>query len=160
MKNILLFLIVFSVSVMAQNNTLKVFSDTFTPSTLFAGTPISSRTLSTSYNDTTREFNTRGYAAVYVGLETSTNDSARVLVSYSISKDGVNFQNYILLDSLSSTGEVGICKYVALPANALGAYAVRVRLYGDANVARYSINPSTKLTAKIIRVPYNDVKIK
>ena len=159
MKKLIGFLFLVSFVVVAQDNTLTVYNDTFTPSTLFAGTSMASRTLSTSFDDTTRAFNTRGYAAVYVGIEAAGNDSGRVLFSYSPSKDGVNFETFVAMDSASFV-DAGYVKYIPLPSNALGAYAVRIRAYGDANVARYSANPSTTAAFKIIRVPYNDVKLR
>lgn len=159
MKNIIALILLVASFGFAQDNTLKVYNDTFTPSTLFAGTAMSGRTLATSFSDTTRAFNTRGYAAVYVGIETTTNDSGRVLFSYAPSKDGVNFETFVAMDSASFV-DSGYVKYIPLPSNALGAYAVRVRAYGDANVARYSANPSTLATFKVIRIPYNNVKIK
>ena len=144
----------------AQNNTLKVFNDTFIPSTLTAGTVMQNRTASSSYDDTTRAFNSRGYAAIYVGVEISTNDSDRVLLSYQVSKDGASWTGLIALDSMVTSAVTGAAKYFALPANALGAYQVRVRAYSNTSVLKYSANPSTKHTIKIIRIPYNDVKLK
>lgn len=159
MKKIIGFLFLLSFVLVAQDNTRKVYNDTFVPSTLFAGTSMISRTLATTLDDTTREFNTRGYAAVYVGIEAAGNDSGRVLFSYSPSKDGVNFETFIAIDSASFV-DAGYVKYIPLPSNALGAYAVRVRAYGDANVARYSANPSTTAKFVVVRIPYNDVKTK
>lgn len=157
MKQILAFFLLASVA-FGQNSTLLHYSDVFVPKTLTAGTLMSGRTSASSYDDTTRAFNTRGYAAVYVGIETATNDSSRTLLSYQYSKDGANFSALVLLDSLSSV-TLNDCKYFALPATVLGAYSARVRVYGDGNVLRYSANPSTKVTTKIIRVPFNLQKI-
>lgn len=129
-------------------------SDDYVPRTLSAGTSMSARTLSTTYSDTTQGFRTRGFSSVFVGIELAANDSGRVLISYAPSKDGVNFGPYVLFDSLVTTGTVGVYKYFQLPANAMGAHSVRVRVYGDADVAKYSANPSTTATTKIIRKHY------
>lgn len=158
MKNVIAFILLLSV-VYAQDNTLKIFNDTFVPRSAYAGSALSGSTLSATYADTTRLFNTRGYAAVYVGVETYNNDSGRILMSYQPSKDGVNFETAILFDSVSFVDSAYIA-YKPLPSNALGAYAVKLRFYGDANVARYSANPSTLVNYKVIRIPYNDVKRK
>ena len=153
-------ILVMSAFVFAQNSAIQHYSDPYIPSTDYAGTLMSARTLSTSYDDTTKSITTRGYADVFVGLETAANDSGRVLVAYAPSKDGVTFDAFVALDSLVTTGTVGKIKYIRLPDNAMGAYAVKVRLYGDANVDKYSANPSTTLTTRIIKVPYNLQKIK
>lgn len=157
MKNILAFLLLASVA-FGQNSTLVHYSDTFVPKTLTAGVSMSGRTSASTYDDTTRAFNVRGYAAVYIGVETSTNDSSRTLIAYQTSANGTSFNSFTLCDSLSSV-TLGDFKYYPLPSTALGAYAARVRVYGDSNVLRYSANPSTKVTTKIIRVPFNLEKI-
>ena len=145
----------------AQNTTIDPFKDVYTPKTLFAGTSMSARALSTSFDDTTQTVIVRGYAAVYLGVETSANDSARVLTGYRVSKDGVNYVGgFTAIDSLTTTGTVGMVKYFALPAAALGAYSVQFRAYGNADIARYSDSPSTLAAFKIIRVPYNIYKVR
>jgi hypothetical protein len=160
MKNLIVALLVLSGVAMAQNTTLTHYSDVYTPSTLYAGTSMSARALSTSFSDTTKAVVVRGYAAVYLGIETSANDSGRVLVGYRMSKDGVNFVGgFTAMDSLTTTGTVGVVKYFALPSAALGAYAVQFRAYGNADIARYSGSPSTLAAFKVIRVPYNLQKI-
>lgn len=158
MKNVIAFILLLTIAY-AQDNTRKVFNDTFVPRSPYAGTALSGRTLATTFSDTTRLFNTRGYAAVYVGVETYNNDSGRILMSYQPSSDGVNFETAIVFDSVSFV-DSGYVAYKPLPSNALGAYAVKLRFYGDANVAKYSANPSTLVNLKVIRIPYNDVKTK
>lgn len=159
MKKMLVFLLL-AVSVSAFAQRVQPFSDTYKPSTSYAGTLMSLRSVTSSYDDTTGAILTRGCQAVYIGLETSANDSARVLVAYAPSADGVTFASFVALDSLTTTGSVGAIKYFALPANALGAYAVKVRLYGNSDILRYSDSPTTKLTTKVIRVPANLYKVK
>jgi hypothetical protein len=102
-------------------------------------------------DDTTRAFSARGYAAVYVGLESSTNDSLKVYVSYQISSDGSTYNDFTLLDSLSQLTPVGGDNYIALPAKCLGAYDVRVRVFGNVLNGIISINPSPKVTTRIVR---------
>lgn len=152
MKTILLSVLFLCASVsFAQKSVSVPKPDTFIPLTLYAGTAMSARTAATTYDDTTRGFITRNYSSVYVGIETATNDSARILIAYQPSTDGVTYDAAVLFDSLSTTGTVGKIKYFALPASALGAYSCRVRVYGNAEVAGYSANPSTTVTTRIIR---------
>ena len=159
MKKLIAVLLLVSTVAFAQNTTLKLFTDTFTPYQLYSGSTMSSRTLSTTYSDTSRAFGTRGFAAIYVGIETTTNDSGRVLFAYQPSKNGVDFETEILFDSVSFV-DSGYVAYKKLPDNAMGAHSVRLRAYGDANVAKYSANPSTLATFKVIRIPYNEQKVK
>lgn len=161
MKKIIGFLFLLSFVVVAQDNTRKVYNDPFVPKTLFAGVSMTSRTDTAGYDDTTRYFNTRGYAAVYVGIESASNDSGDIILQYRTSHDGVNNNGagFVTFDScvISATNTH---KYYALPATALGAYATQVRAYQQTTFAKFSINPTTKITTKVIRVPYNDVKLK
>lgn len=150
---ILLFLVLAS-EVMAQSNVNRQQADTYIPRTLSAGTLMSARTGSTSLDDTTQYFSTRGFSKVYVGIETAANDSVRALVSFQPSKDGVNFSAFVLFDSLNSSGTVGVIKYFALPDNAMGAEGVRVRIYSNADLNKWSSAPSTTVTTKIIRKHY------
>ena len=159
-KLILALLVLFTVQAFSQQvveqrlGKVTLQPDVRAPSTLFAGTVMSVRSLTSSYDDTTRFFNTRGFAAVYVGVEFTANDSGRVIVSYQPSPNGTSFGPFVTLDSLSTTGTVGVYKYFALPANALGAYGVRVRVYANTDLLRYSDSPTTKVTTKVIRVAY------
>lgn len=152
--SIVLLFVIASVSVFAQSNANSRQADVYIPRTLSAGTSMSARTLSTTYDDTTQGFQTRGFRSIYVGIETAANDSGRVLLAYFPSKDGVTFDAAVLFDSLSTTGTVGKVKYFELPAGAMGAHSIRLRVYGDDTVARYSANPSTTATTKIIRKHY------
>ena len=152
MKYMALFLaIVLMTTVGLSQTTPKVTSDVFIPRTLSAGTLMSGRTEASTYDDTTQGFQVRNWSTVYIGVETATNDSARILLSYAPSKDGVNFSSYVLFDSLSTTGTVGKIKYFVLPADAVGAHSIRLRVYSDTDLLRYSSNPSTTVTTKIVR---------
>lgn len=155
MKSIsILFLSVFvTVGLFAQSGAYhpSYLNETYIPKTLSASTAMSARTLSTTYDDTTQGFQVRRFSKVYIGLVTAANDSARVLLSYAQSDDGQTYSNYVLWDSLSTTGTVDKVKYFELPADVMGAYSVRIRAFGNADVNRYSANPSTTLTVKIIR---------
>jgi len=114
MKNVIALMFVLSFAY-AQT----VSHSTFTPKTLFDGTDMSARTASTSMDDTTRAFACRGYQAVYVGLESATNDTVHAYVSYQVSKDGVTYGALAVVDSLSVSGTVGVATYIPLPATAL-----------------------------------------
>jgi hypothetical protein len=139
----------------AQNDVPSV--SYFIPSTLTAGVSMNARALSETYSDTTKGFYSRGYAAVFVGLETATNDTIDpVIVSYRVSKDNSSWGAWAVVDSFNNNGGLGASKYVALPANALGAAYAQVRCYGRVDGA-YS-GPAATLTTKIIRVLYGTVK--
>jgi hypothetical protein len=122
--------------------------------TLSAGTVMSARTVatSTSLDDTTQTISLTGFAKVYVHLVTAGNDSAGVLLAYSVSDDGATFGAYTLFDSLSTTGTVGANKAYELPAGAMGGSYVRIRTYGS-EIGRTSANPVTTLKT-IIRKKY------
>jgi len=141
---------------------IAVYGDTFVPKTLSAGTSMTARTLSTTFADTTQTFVTRGLAACYLSLETATNDSMRILIGYRTTKDGTNFNAWVVFDSLVSTGTVGIFKTFTLPGVVLASYGTQIKVYGSAFDSPYSANPSATLTTKIIRVPYNreDVRVR
>lgn len=143
------------VSISPAQRALSLQSDAYIPRTFTLGALMSARTDTAAYDDTTQMFLTRGLAACYVGIETSTNDSADILISYRSSKDGVNANGggFVVLDSLNTSGSANIIKYYALPAAALGAVACQVRVYQQTTFPKYSINPSTKVTTKIIRIP-------
>jgi len=158
---IALFLALFvSASVMAQNPSYNPYVDVFKPSTNYAGTLMSLRSVTTAYDDTTKAIFTRGFGAVYVSLQSSANDSIRVLVSYAASEDGVVYGSFIAVDSLISISGVGTVKFIPLPAAALGAYSVKVRVRGNSDVVTYSDSPTTKLTTKIVKVPFTIYKAK
>jgi hypothetical protein len=158
MKKILLITLLFSISLFGQS--LYKNTDNFVPKTLFAGTEMSARTASTSMDDTTQAFSCRGYQAVYVGLESATNDTVHAYLSYQISKDGSTFGAFTLLDSLSTSGTVGVANYIALPAKCLGAYSVRLRVYGNALTGIVSLNPAPTLKTYIVRVLAGSEKLK
>jgi hypothetical protein len=152
------FVLLFSISAYAQvqlSNTAN-----FVPKTLFAGTEMSERTASTSMDDTTQAFSVRGYNSAFIGIETSTNDSVKAYISYQVSKDGSSWSALAVLDSFVTSGVVGASTYLQLPAKAMGAYAVRVRVFGNALTGIVSINPSPKATTRIIRVYAGSVKQK
>lgn len=161
MKHIALLMLVALFGATAFAQSVGPVYDVFTPKTLYAGTSMSARTASTTLDDTTRALVVRGYAAVYVGFETAANDSAALYLSYRTSKDGTNFNaaGFTSIDSLKFTSGTGTLKYMALPTAALGAYAVQFRVQGQAWGA-YSSNPSTTVTTKVVRVPYNQTKAK
>lgn len=157
--SILVLLTFVSVFAFSQNSLQKPFVDPFIPVTLTAGTAMSGRTAATTLSDTSRLFTTRGYAAIYVGIETAVNDTIDpIIVSYSYSKDGSAWSAYAVVDSANLNGVVGASKYIPLPANALGAYACRVRVYGRAGGA-YS-GPAATVTTKILRVLHTAVKVR
>jgi hypothetical protein len=158
MKNILLLslLVMLAMPAVAQYGPAV---DVVVPRTLTAGTAMSGRTCAEALDDTTKPFYVRGYAAVYVGLETATNDTVQALfVAYQISKDGSSWGAFTLVDSLTTTGTVGVSKYIPLPANALGAYAVRARVYGRAG-GSYS-GPAATVTTKLVQVQYGQKKLR
>lgn len=142
-----LFLFSFAFAQVAVKNT-----DNFIPKTLTAGVEMSARAFADASDDTTQAFSCRGYHAVYVGLEGSTNDSVRAYLAYQISKDGTTYGAFTLLDSLAVTGTVGLANYIQLPAKCMGAYSVRLRVYGIAANGAQSINPAPKLKTYVVRV--------
>jgi hypothetical protein len=125
----------------------------FTPRTLSAGTSMSARTYGASYDDTTQTFRVGGFARVFVHVLTAANDSASVLLSYSVSNDGQTWGAYTLFDSLSTTGTVGANKAFELPAGAMGGEYVRIRQYYSP-INRVSASPATTVTTIIRRKPY------
>jgi hypothetical protein len=159
-KFMLLFIILLSSSMFAQNLNY-TSTDNFVPKTLYAGTEMSARTVSSTMSDTTKSFTCRGYQAVYVGLESATNDSLQVYLAYRISKDGSTYNAFTLLDSLSVSGTVGVANYISLPAKCMGAYDVQLRVYGNALTGgNNSANPSATLKTYIVRVKNSATKIK
>lgn len=153
MKNLIsvVFVLLFTAGMVSAQVAVKTY-DVSTPKTLYAGTSMSGRTASTSMDDTTQAYNFRGLQAVYVGLESATNDTVKVYVAYQVSKDGSTYGAFVLHDSLSSTGTVGVANYIALPAKALGAPYTRIRVYGIASNGAVSINPSPTVTTSIMKV--------
>jgi hypothetical protein len=139
-----------------QNKT----TDNFVPKTLFAGTEMSARSATTSMDDTTRAFTCRGYQAVYVGLESAANDTVKAYLSYQISKDGSTYNAFTLFDSLSTSGTVGVANYIQLPAKCMGAYDVRVRVFGNALNGIVSLNPAPTVTTYVVRVLAGNSKVK
>jgi len=147
------------VSVYSQRQDI-LYPDVSYGRTLTAGTTMSARTAATTLDDTTRGFNTRGYAKVYIGLELAANDSANPLfVAYQVSKNGSTWSALTVLDSANFVGTVGDSKYFELPANAMGAYQARVRVYGRVG-GGYSAGPVTTVATKIIRIPYGNQKVR
>ena len=144
---------------LAQNTTIKPDIDVFVPSTLTAGTSMTARVAATTLDDTTRAFTSRGYAGIAIGLETSVNDSASLYVAYQFSKDGSVWSAFAVVDSFIASGLVGASKYVPLPTQALYAQQVRARVYGS-SWGDYSPGTTTKVTTKVIRVPYSSSKVK
>lgn len=154
-----LLLIVCAVMSSAQSEREVPWVSNYIPSTLTAGTLMSGRTAATTLLDTTRAFNSRGYAAIYVGIETAVNDTIDpIIVSYQYSKDGASWSTFTVVDSLNANGIVGLSKYIPLPANALGAYQCRVRVAGRAG-GSYS-GPAATVTTKILRVLHSAAKLK
>lgn len=156
---ILALLFLFTVGAFAQTAQVAA-PESFYPRTLTAGTQMSARTAATTLDDTTRALQFRGYAAAFIGLETATNDSASPIIwSYQVSKDGSAWSPLIVGDSANFLTVVGGAKYFQLPANAMGAYAVRIRVYGRTG-GDYSPTSTTKIGTKIIRVPYGKASVK
>lgn len=155
---IILALILGSGIASAQRSDVVPQVDPFIPRTLSAGTQMSARGDTVGLDDTTRAFISRGYSAIYVGVEGAGNDSTYAYVSYQISKDGTTFGALTLIDSVKQTGVVGEAKYIPLPANALGAYQTRVRVYGT-TWGVYG-KPKATITTKIIRVLPGAIKTK
>ena len=120
----------------------------FIPKTLYAGTLMSARDFSASYDDTTQAISTNGWNRIFLVLNTATNDSISVICSYQGSVDGATFGPFTTLDSLSSTGTVGVNTAFELPAKAMGFEFVRVRLVYS-TIGRASANPATDLTTYI-----------
>lgn len=121
---------------------------TYIPRTLSAGTSMSARSYSASYDDTTQAISTSGWSRIFVVLNTAANDSISVVCSYQGSVNGATFGPFTTLDSLSSTGTVGVNTAFELPAKAMGFEFVRVRLvYSPIN--RVSGSPATTLTTYI-----------
>ena len=121
---------------------------TFIPKTLSAGTSMSARAFSASYDDTTQAISTSGWSRIFVTLVTAANDSISVLCSYQGSANGATWGQLTSLDSLSSTGTVGVNTAFELPAKAMGFEFVRIRLVYS-TIARASGSPSTTLTTYI-----------
>lgn len=140
--------IAFGATAFAQNTPVAKAS-VMIPNGIYGGS-MSAKTASTTYADTTQGFNVRDWGRCYVGIETAANDSSNTLIQYAVSKDGINFSGYTSLDSLVTSGTVGVVKYVELPEQCMGAYSVRIRVAGQLWGA-YSANPSATITTKIIR---------
>ena len=150
MKTLTLILaMVLAVSVGFAQSTPDDRDFTFIPRTLSAGTLMSARDFTTaSYDDTTQAISTSGWSRIFVVLHTATNDSIAAIVSYQGSVDGATFGPLTVLDSLSSTGTVGVNSAFELPAKAMGFEFVRVRVYAS-GIDRESANPATDLTTYI-----------
>lgn len=159
MKNLIsvVFALLFTAGLVSAQVAIKSY-EIVTPKTLTAGTAMSARTASVSMDDTTQAFSARGLQAIYVGLESATNDTVKVYVSYQISKDGTTFGALALVDSLSSTGIVGVSNYIALPAKVLASPYARVRVYGITANGAVSINPSPTVSTSLVRVFTSAVK--
>ena len=157
MKKFIAVFILAALAVTAQaQSVFNPVVDVYSPRTLFAGTLMSARTAATTLADTTRAVPVRGLAGVWIGIETAGNDSAGVYVYYRTMKDAAtaNGAGFTLLDSLIVTA-TNTMKYLALPSNVMGAYAVQFLVKGLASsTGGYSANPVTTVTTKIIRVPY------
>jgi hypothetical protein len=158
MKKAMLAVLLLCVGAVAFSQVYQPSYDSFVPRTLTAGTVMSGRTAATTYNDTTRPFVSRGYAAIYVGVETATNDTIDpIYIAYQVSKDGTTFGDFAVLDSAKLNGVVGAAKYFALPANVLGARQTRVRVYGT-GAGAYSGPPAT-VTTRIVRALFGTTKV-
>lgn len=120
----------------------------FVPQTLYASTAMSSRAYTAAYDDTTKAIGLDGVNRAFVHIVTAVNDSISVIVSYQTSADGVTFGAFTVLDSLSTTGTVGAVTGLELPAKAMAAHQVRIRVYAS-TIARVSANPSTTVTTRI-----------
>lgn len=120
----------------------------FVPQTLSGATAMSSRTYSLTYDDTTQAIGLDGVNRAFVHLISAANDSISVIVSYSTSADGSTFSAYTVLDSLSTTGTVGAVTGLELPAKAMAAHQVRIRVYASP-INRVSGSPATTITTRI-----------
>lgn len=145
--SILLAMVLF-VSVGFSQATPGVKDFTYIPRTLSAGTLMSARDFSSTYDDTTQAISTSGWNRIFVVLNTATNDSISVICYVQGSVDGATFGPFFTLDSLSSTGTVGVNDAWELPAAAMGFEFVRVRL-DYSTIGRASANPNTDLTTYI-----------
>lgn len=128
--------------------------EVFSPIGLTNGTSLIGRSVvATTYSDTTQGIKVRGYSDVFIVLKTAANDSVGLQVAYSQSADGINYSAYTALDSLVSTGTVGVSKAIRLPDNIHGAYSVKLRVYSPAWAAN-SAAPVATVTTQIVRYKY------
>ena len=127
--------------------------DVFIPRTLSAGTLMSALSEVAGDIDTTQSIQVRGFSQVIITLQVAANDSTANRVSYQPSFDGVTYAaTFVVLDSLTSTGTVGMQKGFVLPQAAMGFHSVRIRI--DATNAAHSINPAPTVTTRIARKRY------
>lgn len=153
MKKLILLvaLLVITTGVFAQGTDL-----VYIPRTLSAGTSMSARSVSSTYDDTTQAVLVKGYSQVGVVLVTATNDSCTISVSYQGSMDGSTFGQFqTLIDSLSSTGTVGVNKGFALPDAGMNFTFVRFRVYSNTASGRFSSAPAVTATTYIVKKQSN-----
>lgn len=149
MKKILLFALSFLFSLSLYSQSRDAFKS-YIPSTLSAGTAMSARTDAAGLDDTTQSVDLRGFSEAGILAVSAANDSVAFKVSYQGSHDGVTWDPvFVLIDSLTSTGSVGVTKGFPLPAKGLLYPFVRFRVYGSA--AAHSANPSATITSRVIR---------
>lgn len=120
----------------------------YIPKTLSAGTAMSLRASAAGLDDTTQAVRVAGFSRVSFVVISSANDSLACKVAYQGSIDGVTWDPvFVLIDSLTATGNVGVTKGFDLPVGAMGYQSVRFRFYGSN--AAHSANPTAKLTCYI-----------
>lgn len=151
MRKILLsaLLVMFSGTLLAQHGTRDAFKS-YIPVTLAAGTSMSARTDAVALDDTTRSVDLRGFSAAGILVVTAGNDSVACKVAYQGSDDGNTWDGvFVLIDSLTSTGTVGVTKGFPLPAKGMMYPFVRFRVYGSD--AAHSANPAATIKSYVIR---------
>jgi hypothetical protein len=148
MKKILLVVLVLLLECVSFAQQIPQKTDyTFIPRTLFAGTSMSARTYSVTYDDTTQSFSLNGWSSGYLLFNIATNDSVNLNFSYAGSYDGVNFGEYVVSDSVKMTGTASNVRTLQIPQKAFGFLSIRARVY--ATGIAYSQNPSAVLTTRI-----------
>ena len=153
MKYLLILLLIPVLAFAQQPAKALASDDVYIPRTLSAGTSMSTRTDAAALLDTTQSIQVRGFAQVIITLQTFTNDSVGIRVSYQPSFDGVTYAaTFVVIDSLSTTGTVGYQKGFVLPQAAMGFHSVRVRV--DGTSAAHSVNPAATVTTRIARKQY------
>jgi hypothetical protein len=125
----------------------------FVPKTLTAGTSMSARSVGSTFDDTTQSILVKGYSYVGISLVSATNDSVALLVSVQGSTDGYTFGSFRLIDSLSSTGTVGVNRGIELNSGGYAFTHVRFRVYNNTAELSYSSSPSTTVTVNVAKKP-------
>jgi hypothetical protein len=148
MRYVFLFLAMVLLSVGAFAQATPGQSDyVFIPRTLSAGTLMSARSYTSSSDDTTQAISTDGWNRGFVHIVFSTNDSCNMIVAYQTSRDNATWGTaFTTIDSAKSTGDTGYNLAVELPAGAMGAGFIRVRVYASTAGVPFSANPSTAVT--------------